>query len=1032
MIAKKANQPRFNQYEKVRLRADPSVGGIILEVLPHGPGGQQYQVFFSQDDQPFVAETDLLPHSQTVLGKHVIDYRNRADDLRREILLAKLRSSHGESLYSLRASRIEFQVYQFKPVLKFLRNPEQRLLIADEVGLGKTIEAGIIMTELQARLELDRVLVVCPAPLRAKWQDEMESRFDEDFQVMDVQALRRFFRDYRRHGEFTPLRGIISIELLRREEFIAQFAEDQVHFDLVVIDEAHHCRNPETNTNALATVLGDNADAMLLLTATPLNLGNQDLFHLLQILSPGEFDDLALFEERINPNRYINAAARLIEKRMPRQALARLQQVEGTTEYTRFTKHPYYAEVKTLLDCDTLPRERALQAQRLLLELNTLAHIFTRTRKREVVRNAPLRDVHLVQFSFEQKEKAFYDAVIHFVRQHWYVTAQESWSVGFALVMRERQAASCIRAFSEQYVERMTRLYLDPEDLDMAEGLVADGEDPNGLRFPKVVQEAAEQLSRLAKSLGPTDTKFDVFLTVLRDALSSEPEAKILLFSYFRATLEYLRQRLSRAGIPAALIHGGVPVRRRNEIIEDFRSSPHVRVLLSSEVGSEGIDLQFSHILFNYDLPWNPMKVEQRIGRIDRFGQHNPKITIYNFVAKDTVEDRIYARLYQRIRIFEESIGDLEAILGQAMRDLTRELYRKELTPEEELELADRAANTVLREQHDQLEFEKHRLEFMGQDAILQEIEEATQSGRYVSPEELLALVHSYLQSEFPDVILERNPEDETWCLHPTQQFAQSMKKFLGARQAQLPYSDLLQRLQRQKPVPITFFDQVAYERKLVEFVTLRHPLARMARAYWQQKADGDCPVLTVHVRARVPSGGRFYFFVFALHTQAARPIEKLVPVVISADTWSIRPVVGEHFLRIVQEAEEVHAGQMEEIREDELQKARDLALWYMRQLRATTHDNTRRLNDALVSARLDAQKRTYDAKIRRVRGYLAKVTESRIRRMREAQLRNLEINYEAERAELKKRRDVRTTFSLRLAGVMLLESSSVQSKKQD
>ena len=150
----KANQPRFKQFEKVRLRADPSVTGVITEVLPDGSGDHLYHVHFSPEYQPFITEADLLPHDQMVLGTQVVNYRNRLDDLRREILLAKLQSPHGESIYSLHASRVEFHVYQFKPVLKFLRNPEQRILIADEVGLGKTIEAGIVMLQLELEKRL--------------------------------------------------------------------------------------------------------------------------------------------------------------------------------------------------------------------------------------------------------------------------------------------------------------------------------------------------------------------------------------------------------------------------------------------------------------------------------------------------------------------------------------------------------------------------------------------------------------------------------------------------------------------------------------------------------------------------------------------------------------------------------------------------------------------------------------------------------------------------------------------------------------
>ena len=137
-------------------------------------------------------------------------------------------------------------------------------------------------------------------------------------------------------------------------------------------------------------------------------------------------------------------------------------------------------------------------------------------------------------------------------------------------------------------------------------------------------------------------------------------------------------------------------MREHQGIIDSFRAGDGAKVLLSSEVGSEGLDFEFCHVLVNYDLPWNPMKVEQRIGRLDRYRPENSRIAIYSLVAADTIEDRIYARLFERIDIFEQAVGDLEAILGEVMRGLTGEVYRRMLTPEEEMRLADQAADNVL------------------------------------------------------------------------------------------------------------------------------------------------------------------------------------------------------------------------------------------------------------------------------------------------------------------------------------------------
>lgn len=292
----------------VRLRRDKSKGGVIYSEPLLTERGWQYEVFFSSDDRRFLIEADLTSSVEMEVDEAGHIRFGNIDDLLRSLLLLKIRQPVAEFLYGVYASRTKFEVYQFKPALKFLGNPDQRLLIADEVGLGKTIEAGIIYLELHARLDLMRVLVVCPPALKLKWQDEMRSRFDENFTILESEHLNRLFDDYRRHGENTRLRGIVSLPLLRRRERAETIAEMGMHFDLVIIDEAHHCRNPTTLSHNIASVLSDNADAMLLLTATPLHLGNQDLFHLLNILDPGDFDYLESFEVRIVPNRYINRA----------------------------------------------------------------------------------------------------------------------------------------------------------------------------------------------------------------------------------------------------------------------------------------------------------------------------------------------------------------------------------------------------------------------------------------------------------------------------------------------------------------------------------------------------------------------------------------------------------------------------------------------------------------------------------------------------------------------------------------------------
>jgi SNF2 family DNA or RNA helicase len=364
----------FKTGDEVNIKNQSQRKGLVQSNPFWGQGEWQYTVFFSSTEKKTFRESDLTSceDMDVVWGD--------LDAFLRSLALVKLNRPLSDNLYALYGSRTKFEVYQFKPALKFLANPDQRLLIADEVGLGKTIEAGIIFLELQARLEVHRVLVVCPSALRYKWQDEMRLRFDEEFVILDMNGMKRFFQQYDQLGDGTRLRGIVSLELLRRPELALEFEEKHINLDLVIIDEAHHCRNTSTQSNKVANILADNADAMLLLTATPLQIGNEDLFNLLKILAPGEFDDMSVFEDRLIPNQHINRAINILGTGDHQAALKELQMVEGTNQRSRFLRNPFYNDLILQLGMPALTREELVRAQRRLLEFNTLAFIFTRTR----------------------------------------------------------------------------------------------------------------------------------------------------------------------------------------------------------------------------------------------------------------------------------------------------------------------------------------------------------------------------------------------------------------------------------------------------------------------------------------------------------------------------------------------------------------------------------------------------------------------------------------------------------------------------
>ena len=511
--------PKFSNNQEVQLQNEPRRRGIILGEPIDSNGRWQYEVFFG-DEKRYVAEADLLVVSEFEFDASGQIVFGKLKDLLRHLALVKLRNPLSDNLYSLYASRTKFEVYQFKPALKFLRNPDQRLLIADEVGLGKTIEAGIIFLELQARLDIARVLVVCPSGLRTKWCDEMRLRFDETFTILNPEQFNHFLQSYRRNPNTERLKGIVSLEMIRRQEFADILREYQVHFDLVIIDEAHHCRNTGTLTNEIAHVFSEIADAMLLLTATPINLGDENLFELLRILNPEEFDNYEAFKLRLEPNTHINAAARLLSAGQVQSAIQQLRRVEMTSEQRRFSGNPYYDEILRLLQQKQPSPEDLIAAQRRIFDLNTIANIFTRTLKRNVQEKTPIRAVYKRVVCFTPVEQKFYNIVIKTVRRQFIRLTGSSWASAWAVIMRARQAASCISAMRERLQQELARQYIDSIEDEVAAQEIM-GEESHSEALDSLENPDLELLNA-AKAVEETDTKFEEFLRALEEVLRED------------------------------------------------------------------------------------------------------------------------------------------------------------------------------------------------------------------------------------------------------------------------------------------------------------------------------------------------------------------------------------------------------------------------------------------------------------------------------------------------------------------------------
>ena len=374
------------------------------------PGGPE-QVL-AEDLEAFVGEQDI--ESRLRGGR----FASHAA-LSRRLTYSKLCKPLRDAIYSLDSSRTEFHPHQYKPLLKFISSDRPRILIADEVGLGKTIEAGYILRELKARSDIDRILVVCPASLRHKWEAELWRRFGEKFEIYDTAAFKKYLRSG--DGQHAPrkrLHGIISLQGLRAETVLELLEDRPPDLDLLIVDEAHHCRNSATRQHRAVRALAFASDAVLFLTATPLHLRNVDLFNLFRLLLPEEFDRLDVFDERLKINQHIvNAETQLrrLDGQGPRLALENLLRLEHSPEARRFIENPLYMEAKqSLATCDPPNKRQVVALQDTLSQLNLLSHVMTRTKKREAYPNSAKHDPVVVPVVMTDSEKAVYSQIYDF------------------------------------------------------------------------------------------------------------------------------------------------------------------------------------------------------------------------------------------------------------------------------------------------------------------------------------------------------------------------------------------------------------------------------------------------------------------------------------------------------------------------------------------------------------------------------------------------------------------------------------------
>ncbi len=824
---------KFTKADKVKNTITGETG-YVIDVYPPRRGRQQYKVKY--DDREAVENSEnLLPDIDLTDPFERVreNYYDHYSDYLKGNTAFKIQSSNNSTISSLKASRTLFRPYQFKPLLKFLNSDNRRLLIADEVGLGKTIEAGHIMLELKARGKFHNALVICPMSLRAKWKTELNEKFGLDF--IEIDKKEYLLHELKYHNG--AVRAVLNYDKIRESSEILKAIDEQgIKFSLIVCDESHKLRNNTTMVYHGAEHLLMSADSVVFMSATPIMIDEYNLYNQLHLLDNNLYDNPEVFRNNVQLNKpFVKALTQLNNGYRLHDIADELESAEVTTYNTindietkqrffirdYFRDYPIYQEIIQLLKGNTDNHAIRAQLQFDLSEMSPMNTIFSRTRKKEVTKDwsQAVRNpyTHTVSLSDEEK-KAYEEAIEDYIDEHTTIDEygrERSGSMG--LVTVKRQLASSVWAYLNEN-----------EDLD-------DGID----RYNEY-----------------RDAKFGRLLAILKTVFE-HGNKKIIVFAIFKKTLKYLNIRLREAGYKCVMIYGDSEIDKA-DVLRKFQYDDTVRVLLSSEVGSEGLDMQFCNTMVNYDLPWNPMVVEQRIGRIDRFGQESPKVNINNIIVEQSILEDIYARLLTRIGIFRESIGDLEAILDtemlledgrnitiqDALKFMERDYYSDKLTPEEVKRKEREIEQAIENEKLNLHKIEEGLTNALTNDSYFQEeIKKIEKNNAYVTSHELLLFVQQIIKEQLTTCELAASSKKGVYVLHVPKSDPRAVVSFLEQYQPadtdnKKLFRRYLTRIDGENDLEMTFDQDLAFKDKSLTFINIYHPIIQAGVRMFEAKRD--------------------------------------------------------------------------------------------------------------------------------------------------------------------------------------------------
>ncbi len=462
--------------------------------------------------------------------------------------------------------------------------------------------------------------------------------------------------------------------------------------------------------------------------------------------------------------------------------------------------------------------------------------------------------------------------------------------------MPQRQVASCIQAMKESLDDIVKKRVIRAPSVDNGDMIDSSLDIDSSWELEDGEVFSISKLKETANRIGNIDTKFDRFLEVLRNLEEEDPSAKIIVFAFFKKTLEYLRRRLegTEYSQKVGLIHGDIATKHRQKIIKKFRQTDEIKILLSSEVSGEGLDFEFCTVVFNYDLPWNPMKVEQRIGRLDRYGQRHEKILIYNFSMVGTVDDEILNRLYRRINIFERYIGDLDAILGDHITKLTREIFNTKLTAAQKITRIEKVSENIKRRQTELEEFERECQKFIGQDEYFnQETTRIRETKRFITSIEVKFFLEFFLKSNFPKTTLlcPKSGRSDVLVLKCDDDFRKFVRQYSPKTDN---ISELERKLEFDGGILVTFKDEEACRDESLEFITIHHPIVKAIKQYYVENNQKIHTTAQFRLTGKTEYQGKYIFLIYLLEKSALKTDLILVPILVNLENSKVNVVMHE------------------------------------------------------------------------------------------------------------------------------------------